>query len=100
MPSEAERLRQAIAAHTSSTQDLVKVLGALRESIIEFHREWRMGLKRQLGECTCPWNQNPREPERGHNRLCPSLKEKHAVDDRCVQKDITLGHLDDMVKEH
>jgi len=41
MASESERLRQAIAAHTSATQGLSKVLAALRESILDFHREWR-----------------------------------------------------------
>lgn len=67
---------------------------ALNESVVNFHREWRLELKRQRGECTCPWNQNPLEPERGHHRQCPSLKGRHFLDDLCVQKDPTAGHSD------
>jgi len=67
MPSEAERLRQAIAAHTSSTQDLVKVLAAFRESILDFHREWRKVNQLVQKDSTTP--------ESGH--LCSTFCPEH-----------------------
>ena len=41
--------------------------------------------------CTCPWNQNPVEPKRGHRVSCPSLEDAHTPDDEC---DSTYAHID------
>jgi hypothetical protein len=91
MTTESERLRQALVAQTRASVVAVKAMGALNESIIAFHREWRLELKRKRGECTCPWNQNPLEPKRGHHVRCPSLKGQHLADDDC---DVMFGHFD------
>lgn len=83
------------AAAAKALQEATKAIEALRDAVVSFHRDWRFELKRQRGECTCPWNQNPLEPKRGHHRQCASLKGEYSVDDACAQKDLTMEYFDE-----
>jgi hypothetical protein len=60
-----------LVANTAQVKEFTKVAAALHEAVLAAHREWRLHLKGQRGECTCPRNQNP--------YLCPSLKEFHII---------------------
>jgi len=91
MPSDQERLRLVLVALTAQSKKLEDTMKLLHNSVVSFHREWRTARAKDLGLCTCPWNQNPFEGPRGHHVLCPFLKQIHHPGDDC---DHIYGHMD------